>query len=90
MRARQRRCWEVVVGDGRAAAHQCWRGRRDLAHRGGPVAGMIHLAASVLVYLCLTPCHMRKSFERLHAVVSLPWGRTLPEPPLKQLTLGTS
>jgi transposase len=30
---------------------------------------MIHLPASVRVYLCLTPCDMRKSFDSLHAVV---------------------
>jgi hypothetical protein len=27
---------------------------------------MIHLPASVRVYLCLTPCDMRKSFDSLH------------------------
>jgi transposase len=30
---------------------------------------MIHLPASVLVYLCLTPYDMRKSFDSLHALV---------------------
>jgi len=30
---------------------------------------MIHLPASVRVYLCLTPCDMRKSFDSLHAFV---------------------
>ena len=30
---------------------------------------MIHLPASVRVYLCLTPCEMRKSFDSLHAFV---------------------
>lgn len=30
---------------------------------------MIHLPASVRVYLCLTACDMRKSFDSLHAVV---------------------
>ena len=30
---------------------------------------MIHLPASVRVYLCLTPCDMRKSFDSLHALV---------------------
>ena len=28
---------------------------------------MIHLPASVRVYLCLTACDMRKSFDGLHA-----------------------
>jgi transposase len=30
---------------------------------------MIHLPASVRVYLCLTSCDMRKSFDSLHALV---------------------
>jgi len=30
---------------------------------------MIHLPASVRVYLCLSPCDMRKSFDGLHALV---------------------
>jgi transposase len=30
---------------------------------------MIHLPASVRVYLCLTPCDMRKSFDSLHSLV---------------------
>ena len=30
---------------------------------------MIHLPASVRVYLCLTVCDMRKSFDGLHALV---------------------
>ena len=30
---------------------------------------MIHLSASVRVYLCLTACDMRKSFDGLHALV---------------------
>jgi transposase len=30
---------------------------------------MIHLPASVRVYLCLTACAMRKSFDSLHALV---------------------
>ena len=30
---------------------------------------MIHLPASVRVYLCLAPCDMRKSFDSLHALV---------------------
>jgi hypothetical protein len=30
---------------------------------------MIHVPASVRVYLCLTPCDMRKSFDGLHALV---------------------
>ena len=29
---------------------------------------MIHLPASVRVYLCLAPCDMRKSFDGLHAL----------------------
>jgi len=30
---------------------------------------MIHLPASVRVYLCLSPCDMRKSFDSRHALV---------------------
>jgi len=30
---------------------------------------MMHLPASVRVYLCLTACDMRKSFDGLHALV---------------------
>jgi transposase len=30
---------------------------------------MIHLPASVRIYLCLTACDMRKSFDGLHALV---------------------
>ena len=30
---------------------------------------MIHLPASVHVYLCLNPCDMRRSFDGLHALV---------------------
>jgi transposase len=30
---------------------------------------MIHPPASVRVYLCLSPCDMRKSFDSLHALV---------------------
>jgi len=31
---------------------------------------MIHLPASVRVYLCLVPCDMRRSFDGLHALVT--------------------
>ena len=30
---------------------------------------MIHLPASVRVYLCLEPCDMRRSFDSLHALI---------------------
>ena len=30
---------------------------------------MIHLPSSVRVYLCLSPCDMRRSFDGLHALV---------------------
>jgi transposase len=30
---------------------------------------MIHLPGSVRVYLCLSPCDMRRSFDGLHALV---------------------
>lgn len=31
---------------------------------------MIHLPASVRVYLCISPCDMRRSFDGLHALVT--------------------
>jgi transposase len=31
---------------------------------------MMHLPASVRVYLCTTPCDMRRSFDGLHALVT--------------------
>jgi transposase len=31
---------------------------------------MIHLPASVRVYLCMAPCDMRRSFDGLHALVT--------------------
>ncbi len=31
---------------------------------------MMHLPASVRVYLCLSPCDMRRSFDGLHALVT--------------------
>ena len=31
---------------------------------------MIHLPASVRVYLCTAPCDMRRSFDGLHALVT--------------------
>jgi transposase len=31
---------------------------------------MIHLPASVRVYLCLAPCDMRRGFDGLHALVT--------------------
>ena len=41
----------------------------DVAYGAGSFARMIHLPASVRVYLCLTACDMRKSFDVLHAPV---------------------
>ncbi len=53
------------AGDGRAAANQHGRGPHDVTRRAGSVAGMMHLPASVPVYLCLTACDTRKSFDSL-------------------------
>src|SRR5882672_3061119 len=57
------------AGERRAATHRRRRGRHDVANGDGSVARMIHLPASVRVYLCLTACDMRKSFDGLHALV---------------------
>src|SRR5262249_14968489 len=59
----------VAAGERRAAAHRCRSGRRHLAHGAGSATRMIHLPGSVRVYLCLTACDMRKSFDGLHALV---------------------
>src|SRR6266567_3434119 len=59
----------TATGNGRAAAYWRRRGRRHIAHGARGVAGMIHLPASVRVYLCLAPCDMRRSFDGLHALV---------------------
>ncbi len=50
------------------ARHRC----RDLASRAERAAGtlMMHLPASVRVYLCASACDMRKSFDGLHALVT--------------------
>jgi len=32
---------------------------------------MIHLPARVRVYVCLTPCDMRRSFDGLHALCGI-------------------
>lgn len=45
---------ELLLGDRRAAAHRHGRGGGDPAGRAGHRASMIHLPASVRVYLCLS------------------------------------
>jgi IS66 Orf2 like protein len=62
-------CAGAGHGDRRAAAHRRRSGRHYVAHGPGHFTGMIHLPASVRVYLCLTACDMRKSFDGLHALV---------------------
>ena len=37
---------------------------------------MIHLPASVRVYLCLTACDMRRSFDGLHGWCGSSWSWT--------------
>src|SRR5204862_6734920 len=53
----------------RPVAYSLRSGRRHVANRAEGVAPMIHLPASVRVYLCLTACDMRKSFDSLQALV---------------------
>ena len=59
---------EVVFATGERLQIQP-SGRGGAPHSIGRLAGMIHLPGSVRVYLCLTPCDMRKSFDGLHALV---------------------
>ena len=50
-----------------------WFGRRTVGGREVFVItllGVIHLPASVRVYLCTSPCDMRRSFDGLHALVT--------------------
>ena len=60
---------ELMLKNWRAATHRPRRGRGGTAYRIDRFAGMMHLPGSVRVYLCLTPCDMRKSFDSLHALV---------------------
>jgi hypothetical protein len=46
-----------------------WGRRRSSAADRVCSPRMIHLPASVRVYVCLTPCDMRRSFDGLHALV---------------------
>ena len=57
-------CWQRASGCALALA---WTPRS--CGRCWTCCGRIHLPASVRVYLCLTPCDMRKSFDGLHALV---------------------
>jgi hypothetical protein len=41
----------------------------DIADGAGGSARMIHLPASVRVYVWLSPCDMRRSFDALHALM---------------------
>ena len=60
---------ELVLRNGERL--RIWQpgGSDDVADGAGDRAGMIHLPASVRVYLCLKPCDMRRSFDGLHALV---------------------
>jgi len=55
--------------NGRTAPDQRRGGCCNIAASAGGATGMIHLPASVRVYLCLTACDMRKSFDGLHQLV---------------------
>ena len=59
----------IGAGQRRAPTHQRGGGQHDPTHGDGSLARMIHLPSSVQVYLCLTACDMRKSFDGLHALV---------------------
>jgi transposase len=60
---------ELVLKTGERLRIRPRSGRGGAPLRIGRLAGMIHLPGSVRVYLCLTPCDMRKSFDSLHALV---------------------
>jgi len=44
--------------------------RRLVGAGGAAGTGVIYLPASVRVYLCTSPCDMRRSFDGLHALVT--------------------
>ena len=55
----------------RRPASDSARCRDAQAGAGGAAGtGVIHLPASVRVYLCTSPCDMRRSFDGLHALVT--------------------
>jgi transposase len=64
----QRRCRNRIRRR-RAIAHPVRSRRRDVTYGDRGIARMIHLPASVRVYLCLSPTDMRRSFDGLHALV---------------------
>ena len=63
---------EVDVDHRRAVADRAGRRSRDAAAGVECIAraAMIHLPASVRVYLATSPCDMRRSFDGLHALVN--------------------
>ena len=73
---------ESKPGSGNGSAHRIDAGQRrpasdsvrcrDAQVGAGGAAGtsVIHLPASVRVYLCTSPCDMRRSFDGLHALVT--------------------
>src|SRR5262249_5840927 len=63
------RRWRISACCPNDACRDDRSGGSDVADRAGSAAGVIHLPASVRVYLCLTACDMRKSFDSLHALV---------------------
>src|SRR5258708_2165309 len=70
------------AGRGNGSTHRTAAGRRrpasDSVRRRDAQVGtdgaagnsVIHLPASVRVYLCTSPCDMRRSFDGLHALVT--------------------
>jgi hypothetical protein len=52
----------------RSAPHSRRCGKAAYGAKRFAGAGVIHLPASVRVYLCTTPCDMRRSFDGLHGM----------------------
>ena len=65
----QRGAVGIDSGQWRATPDRERCGRGDVSPGAGRGKAMIHPPASVRVYLCLSPCDMRRSFDGLHALV---------------------
>ena len=60
----------VDAGQRRPASDSVRCGDAQVGAGGAAGTSVIHLPASVRVYLCTSPCDMRRSFDGLHALVT--------------------